>query len=343
VQGWGRRLLQTREQLDALADGDLLITLAETLIEPDAETAITSMGLVREYVEKDLLFTALEECLWAIQHAPYYLPLHLYLVDVLIKEGRLEEAVQKYITVADTYRVRGALEYSIIVYRKALKIAPMNVELREHLIGIFSDARMFDQAIEQYIALAGTYYQLAEVDRAIEKYEQALKYAPMGDSSRHWEANILHRVGDIHMQRVDWREAIKVYQRIKHMDAEDDRARAQLVDLHFKTGQRDQALRELDDLIELYKVGHQPRKMVSTLQDLVRSQPRELALHMRMAKTYLDLQMKDEAIAALDTVGEVQLEAGMTREAVRTIQAIIRLGPENVQGYQQLLAQLRGQ
>jgi hypothetical protein len=55
------------------------------------------------------------------------------------------------------------------------------------------------------------------------------------------------------------------------------------------------------------------------------------------------MKMKKEAIAELDAIGNLQLEAGQTQAAIRTIQAIIRLGPDNVRGYQQLLAQLRAQ
>jgi hypothetical protein len=53
--------------------------------------------------------------------------------------------------------------------------------------------------------------------------------------------------------------------------------------------------------------------------------------------------MKQEAITELDTIGEMQLNAGKTQEAIRTIQAIIRLGPQQEQGYLQLLAQLQNQ
>jgi tetratricopeptide (TPR) repeat protein len=180
------------------------------------------------------------------------------------------------------------------------------------------------------------------VNRAIEKYTEALKYATQGDPARHWEVNVLHRIGDIYMQRVNWRQAMRAYQRIKRIDEQDEKARLSLVDLYFKTEQRDEALRELDELIEFYGSRRQPRQVLSLLQDAVRSRPDELALHMRLAKLYIDTQMKEEAIAELDTVGEMQLNAGMTREAIRTIQAIIRLGPGNVHGYQQLLAQLKG-
>lgn len=343
IKGWGQRLVQTREQLDSLAGGRLLVTLAEMLTEPSAETAMLALSQVERYLRRGLVFTALEECFWAIQQAPYYLPLHLRLADILISEGKLDEAVLKYVTIAETYKVRSNSERAIAIYRKALETAPMNVAVREDLIKTLLDAKMYDQALEQYIAVSDAYYQLAQIELAVQKYNEALDYAGRGSPDRHWETNILHRVGDIYMQRVDWRQAVRTYQRIKHMDASDDKARTYLVDLYFRLGQADQALRELDELIEYIKGSDGPDRVLPVLQRLVDERPDELALHMRLAKAYLDVKMKQEAISALDTVGEIQLKSGMVEDAIRTIQAIIRLGPDHAQGYQQLLAQLKAQ
>jgi tetratricopeptide (TPR) repeat protein len=343
IKGWGKRLQQVRQQLDSLAGGNLLVTLAEMLTEPSAEPAMMAMTQIARYLKKGLIFTALEECFWSIQQAPYYLPLHLRLADIQIIEGRPNEAVEKYITVAETYKIRGNLERAVAIYRKALETAPMNVAVREKLIEILIESRLYDQVIEQYISVADSYYQLAQVDQAIEKYGEALEYAPMGSPNRHWEANVLHRIGDIHQQRVDWRQAVKVYRRIKHVDSEDDKAPVYLVDLYFKTGQPDQALGELDELIEFYTNKQDLDGLISALRDIAASGQKEIALHMRLAKAYLDLQMKQEAITELDVVGNIQLEAGKTQEAIRTIQAIIRLGPENVRAYRQLLSQIQAQ
>jgi tetratricopeptide (TPR) repeat protein len=341
--GWTNQLLETRKHLDGLAGGDLLITLAEVISESEAEATMTALIQIREYLERKMLFTALEECFWAIQKSPYYLPLHLRIADLLISEGRLDEAVEKYVTVAETYKVRGELNRAIVTYRKALELTPMNIQVREKLTRLLLDARRIDQAMEQYMAAADAYYQLAQVGKAVETYNEALKYANMGDPNRHWEANVLHRIGDIYTQRVDWRQAIKAYQRIKHVIPEDVKARSYLVDLHFKLGQRAQALREMDELIELCKSAPQATEALATIQDIVRARPEELAVHMRAAKMYLDMGETPEAIAELDAVGEIQLQAGKTREAIRTIQAIIRLGPKDARSYQQLLAQLSRQ
>jgi hypothetical protein len=64
---------------------------------------------------------------------------------------------------------------------------------------------------------------------------------------------------------------------------------------------------------------------------------------MRLARVYHEQGKREEAISELDVIGELQLGKGMTLAAQRTIQAIIRLGPDNVDGYRQLLAQLQEQ
>jgi hypothetical protein len=51
--------------------------------------------------------------------------------------------------------------------------------------------------------------------------------------------------------------------------------------------------------------------------------------------------MKREAIAELDALGEMQLEAGLRDEAVQTVKQIIALKPANVEAYRRLLDHIR--
>ena len=342
-KGWGQWVVEARRQLDSLAGGTLLLSVAETLTEPSSEIALTAMRQIEHCLQEKKYFTALEECFWAIQHAPYYLPLHLRLADILIAEGKLEEAVQKYASVAETFKIRGNVERAIPIYRKALETAPMHIGIRERLIETLQEAGMYDQAIEQYVAVADTYYQLAQVEKALATYEQALGSVGLASPDRAWEVNILHRIGDIHLQRIDWQRALAIYQRIKRIDPLEYRARLYMVDLYLKLGRSEQALDELDELSASFQGQRLPSGLAEALGYLSRAHPAHLALHIRLARTYLDLRLKKEAIAALDAVGEMQLEAGKTDDAIRTIQAIIRLGPQNVEGYEQLLTRLKAE
>jgi len=142
---------------------------------------------------------------------------------------------------------------------------------------------------------------------------------------------------------VDWQRALSAYQRIKRVDPLEYRVRVYLVDLYLKLGRSEQALGELEELSAAFKDQRLPTGLVEALGPLSKAHPVHLSLHIRLARTYLDLRLKEEAIAALDTVGEIQLEAGKTKDAIRTIQAIIHLGPSHVEGYEQLLSQLKAE
>jgi Flp pilus assembly protein TadD len=81
-------------------------------------------------------------------------------------------------------------------------------------------------------------------------------------------------------------------------------------------------------------------RIIPVLEDQLASHPKVTALHQRLAEVYRQQQFIPEAIKQLDALGELQLEAGHTGEAIETIRKIISLNPPNVEGYHSLLEQL---
>jgi len=275
------------------------MSLVEMLGVPGSEEILSAMSITQEYLRRNMLFTAMEECFWAIQRAPFYLPLHMRLAEILLHENRVEVAAAKYLTVADVYQTRGDL------------------------------------------AMSDAYYQLAQVNKALEKYNEALRLAPRGSPERGWQTQILHHIGDIEMQRLNWRQAARVYEQIKSIAPQDERARIYLVDLYFKLKERQKALSEMDELIALYQEQGKPDKVLAALENTIALRPDELALRQRLAQAYVRQGKKAEAIAVLDALGKKQLDVGLKAQAARTIQAIIALEPPNPEAYRKLLAQIR--
>ena len=79
------------------------------------------------------------------------------------------------------------------------------------------------------------------------------------------------------------------------------------------------------------------------LEEMLGNRPDDTALVTRLARLYQEQGRKANAIAQYDRLGELYLNAGENAEAVRTIQTLLALGPDNVADYQQLLAQLQSQ
>ena len=69
-------------------------------------------------------------------------------------------------------------------------------------------------------------------------------------------------MGDIDQQKLDWRQALRVYDQIKTLAPGDEKARDLLINLNFRLGQARQALAELDDYLRfLFSQGRDREEM----------------------------------------------------------------------------------
>ena len=231
-------------------------------------------------------------------------------------------------------------QWAVGVYRRALAAAPMTIAVRERLINLLVDQGEPKLALDEYLALGESHYRLARLDTALEIYERAFGVADQAGVSTDQLVGILHRVADLHMQRVHWKEATTTYEQIVALSPEDEQARIRLVELRYKLGQDKAALKDVDALIIRQASRNEFRRVIAMLKDLIASNPHDIGLRSRLSGIYLELDLKREAVAELDMLGELQLEAGRKNDAVQTLQTIISLEPEEKGGYVQLLKEI---
>jgi tetratricopeptide (TPR) repeat protein len=339
-KGWEDKIVQARRRLDALAQEGPVLSLAEMLAVPGSERILESIAMAQEYAKRGMFYAALEECYYVLGLAPTYLPIHRQMAQVLVAMNKVGEAVSKLVVIADTYRMRGRVRPAAAVYKYALKLTPMDTVVRAKLIDLFISHGEIDEAVEHYLILADSYYHLAQIDQARETYQEALRLAPRGSPERHWEVRILHQIGDIYMQRVDWRHAIGVYEQIRKLAPDDERARLTLMDLYYRLDRPDLATVELDSLLKIYSESGKTQRIFAILEDAVHERPDDIPLRTRLAQAHLDASNVEQALEHLDKLGDLQLEAGRYEDARATIRAIIALQPPNTAAYQQLLDQL---
>ncbi len=339
---WLQKAMESRALMDnAAEDGSDMMSLAEFLETPETEVVITSMSLTSEYLRRNFLLTASEECLRAIQYVPSYLPLHVRLGEILLKQDHISESISKFLYVARVYEMRQQPDQAINTYQKILRVASMDVTVRTKLIEMYMAAKNLEQALEQYLILADSYYQLAQVDRALERYTEALRLAANSPNQDTWRAEVLSRMGDIYNQRFDWARAASAYEELLKITPHDERLQRQLIDLYYKQNKLNQATKTLDVLLTNYQKNN-PLKTLELLKELVSVHQEDMSLRQRLAVAYAQNDMIREAIAEYDVLGEMQLEKGLRSQAIQTIQAIINLGPADMEGYRRLLTQISG-
>jgi tetratricopeptide (TPR) repeat protein len=344
-KGWEDKAREARQRLDSMSEEGIPMSLAEFLAvagghASGADVVLSAVSLSQEYVKRGAVTAAIEVCYEAIEAVPSYVPLHLRLAEVFAQSDRIEEAMAKYQMVADLCLVRRETQQTITVYKRMLRLKPLDVVTRARLIDLLISSGEIDQALEQYVALADAYFDLAQVNKALEKCVEALRLAPRAANEQQWRIRLLRNMSEIHMRCGHWQEATELYQQIVALVPNDERARLNLIDLNFKRARVKEADKETVAMLEHYGLQGEQERALTLLQEVVRMHPQQMPLRARLARAYIDAGKQEEAISELDALGELQLEAGLRKQAMATVKLIISLNPQNVDAYRQLLAQL---
>ncbi|MCK5313808.1 MAG: tetratricopeptide repeat protein [Anaerolineales bacterium] len=339
--GWRSHLRQAREQLSSHSEGGPLIPLAEIMIQSRSSQFVESLSKISQLEDEGHLRSAMEEAYYALQFAPTYLPLHTYMGELLLQQDQLQEAIDKFLMVAQSYNMRGEAQRAVELYRHIIDLAPLDLSPRRFLIDQLLAQGQVEDALNEHMDYADIYYRMADLDNARETYMEALNLAQQSQLGTSWRVKILHRIADIDLQSLDWRQALQIYETIRSLQPDDEKARRNLVELNIRLGLEDKAQGEIDNYLAYLKQTNQQESVIEFLENLVREVPDRPALHNRLAQYYYNAGRTTDAIAQLDTVGELFVEAGDTAGAIQAFEAILALNPPNKGDYQERLDRLR--
>ncbi len=336
---WKQSLARARQQLSQQSEGNL--PLAEILLQRHSSQVVESLISIRHMIQNNQPRTAMEEAFYALQFAPTYLPLHIQIGELLLEDGYVHEAIDKFQIIAQAYNVRGETAQAAKLMRRIIELNPRDLSVRSQLIEQLIAQDQIDEAIREYMDLADIYYRLAELEQARKTYLATLKIAQQSTTNRAWSVQILYRLADIDLQRLEWRQAMRMFEQIRTLKPEDPKARVNLIDINFRMSQDSAALNEVDSYLSYLENTRQPGQAIEFLKGLVLDRPDKVELHKRLADVYYQAGKKAESITELDTIGDMMVSAGNRAGAVQIIQKIISLNPANVSEYQRLLEQLQ--
>ena len=318
--------------------------LADLLFQAESGQVIESFARILRLREQRSLHAAMEEAHLSLIHAPTYLPLHTLIGDLLEEMGRTQQAVEKFAVGGRTYAVRGEGERAVEHFRRALRLSPMDLDMRLALIDTLVAQERIEEALAEYIDLAETYYRLAEIRLATQTYEEALRLSqrlPRGSTS--WRLQILRRLADLAEQALDWRRALRYYEQIRSLAPEDLEIRWQIVRLNLRLGQKSQAMILLDDTIKLARQRVSMSELLQTVQQLSEDFPDVPELGLTLGRLYAAAGQKEKAVEILDAAGEKLLANGDRQGAIRAIKAILALDPPQAEEYRRALEALNNQ
>ncbi len=334
---WRAYLVKMRDEMPK--SGEQALPLAEIIIQAQSSQVIEAMKTVNELARSNRLRSAMDEAFHTLLYAPTYLPLHILIGELLIRDGRTEDAITKFTMVANSYSVRGEAAQATSVLKRVIQLSPMDLDSRNRLIEQLTARGQLDDAVAEYLDLADIYYRLAELDLARKVYTTALRMAQQPSSNLDWSIKILQRMADIDMQRLDWRQAIRVYEQIRTIRPDDSSVRESLIELNLRLAQVPQAQTELESFVSYLEANKQD-EIQPFLKKLAEDHPEQVMIHRAIAEQLHKNGHTSEAISELDAVGDRLIESGDKLGAAAVIKQILSMNPPNAEQYKTLLAQL---
>ncbi len=338
---WRAYLLKTRQHLPSQPDGTSPIPVAELVLETRGSNVVETMARVRQLATEGKVRTALEEAMYAIQQSPSYLPLHVLVGELMLQEDHMAEAINKFQVVTRLYNVRGETNRAVRMLKRISQINPTDLAIRQQIIDLLVAQDKIEDALLEYTDLADLFYRLAELDKARQTYLDALKVAQKSKDNRTWGVNVLMKVADIDLQRLNLRQALRIFEQIRTIQPDLPQVRAQLVTLNFRLGQEQPAMKELDDYVNTLESAGRRKEAIDFVNDLLIDQGSRLDVRRRLADLMIRNGQVEEAVAQLDTVADGLLNEGKHLEAINMIELIISLKPANVEDYKQALDDMR--
>jgi len=297
---WRAFLKTARQQLPQPPPNSPPLPLATLLIETRGGEVVESLLAIRKLTADGYYRSAMEEAFYAISSAPTYLPLHAQMAEILAKEGRIQDAVDKFMLAAELYNLRGETGQAIQLLSRVSKIAPMDLSIRSKLIEWYSLQGKVTESLQQYIELGDIYYRLAELDMARQTYLAGLKVAQESKSNRSQVIQFLNKVGDIDTQRFDWRNAIRIYEQLRTLQPEEASYRMKLMDLNFRVGQTSTAIAEMDGYLTILSNTGRLNEAVKFCKDLLTDHPDQNEIRMRYGELLYQTAARDEALGELE-------------------------------------------
>ncbi|MBN1311329.1 MAG: tetratricopeptide repeat protein [Anaerolineae bacterium] len=339
---WREKLSNTFTGYAVQGKSSYVPDLIELVLEGGRPEMAAGMERIDLYMARNSTRMALEEAYYAIEKSPDYLPAHRRIADILAKEGRTQDAAIKINLVANAYLMRGNADKAADLYAEVIELWPADMAARQKVIDMLREQGRVTEALHQWIEMADFYHRLmADTNKATEVYLAALNYAKKNDAEPTRTIPILKALADIEAQQLNARKALSYYEQIVEIAPDDQDTALSVITLNFQMGQSNKAIAALDGFLRYCITRGEAGRAVSVLEEQSRLHPNEIGLRQRLADVYRQQKRIPEAIAQMDAIGELLLDAGRIEEATAVISKIVEMNPQDVEGYRKLLAQLQ--
>ncbi len=336
---WHDRLAGLHSQI---ASGQSGSTLLAELLAAGGSPLVERFTDVKELEKENHTRSAMEEIFYMIEDGPVLLPAQILIAESLAKQGRTEEAVEKFKLIATLYNLRGQTEQAVQTLEQGVQAAPLDESIRTKLVEMLKRQGKIKPAVEQLCQLSEIFFQSAEPARAHQVLTEAINMTLPFPAHRALSISLLHQKASLHIQEVQFQQAVLVYEKILAMDPLDIVASVRTATLHYRMGNRDASRQKMNNFV-VFLMGSQKTDRVELyLKGLADELPDAMEIRKTLADWYHKRGNKAQAIEQLDIILEQLTKKGKYDAALTVLKTILALNPPDLVKYKQAYNQLTG-
>ena len=218
---------------------------------------------------------------------PTNLRLRMNRIDFLRRLGRTEEALERQFELAKDYHAREEYDEAEITYLQVLSTGPSHVGAREELVRLYEYLGNEEKAHDQLRQLAGVLHEAGEHARAIEAVKRVITANPA---------------------MVE--------------------ARLQLVKFYRDTGMTTEAMDELHLIADVRREAGNEEGALEAEREATQVSPRHTPARVRYADALVAANQITIAIPELEHLAELQVEMNDHEAALETLERVLQISPD---------------
>ena len=180
------------------------------------------LSAAEKHVQQGKLQNAISEYEKVVKEDPKDLTVLNTIGDLYARLGQTDRAIAHFRKVGDAYASDGFTVKSIAMYKKLTKLAPNSVEGLQKLADLYTQQGLYNDARQQYVALADHWMKANDLEGAARVFQKMLELDPENAAMQSKLADLYIRMGKKEdAKEIYFRAAESLYQRAA-MDAADE-------------------------------------------------------------------------------------------------------------------------
>jgi tetratricopeptide (TPR) repeat protein len=325
-------------------------------VDRKQDAAACYRRVAEHYREQGFTFKAIAMFKKLTRFSPEDHQTALALATLYEQQGLMVDARAQFLVAADAFARSGNTRDALDVLRRIADLDPSNTQVRLRLAESYAREQLPDLAAEAYMQAGERLAAREEFEQALDAFTKSLALRPVShaalaglltthvalgtadEAAEVLEQAVRERPGDLevsamlaraYVEAEDAARAERATQELVGRDPSSFTLYFDVIGLHLRQGNTDDATRLLGWIVEPAIAGRQDGALTELLLEVLARNPEQMEAHKLLVRAYTALRDEGRLRTALERLAEAAEATGDAESERRALTRLVRLGPDD--------------